>query len=878
MIIQTSDRTLIKTAPKETAEYFIDRDNMAQVGLILQGMYSDPVLAVIREYTANAVDAHAQAGKQGTPVIVRLPTAFNPVFEVEDEGPGLSVADTKRLLLGYGSSGDHKRTSNDYIGGFGIGCKCALSIVDQFTYTIWHGGMKRIWSSYKDEQGLSKADLVFEAVSERGSHTGVKVTVPVADSAKHQFHDRVQQALRYFSVTPTVEGLENGRKISKFSPIRSICVPSSFDSTIVFDSDSGVDTPMIVMGGVGYPIDFDKVFDGNMPTDRRVLTSKTVIYAPVGTVQLAPSREALQYTLLTRKRIKDITEPLGPDRLKDTLQSLLKQCDTSAEKVSMWSQLHERSYSRLLSTVSEDIEKQIPWLSRRGLAIFTGHISDLKPEDAARIGYEYKFNSIYTTYDALGNVDPKYRSCIGVEELGGSEANSGWEKDVFVTAQSLRILFLGSGDSVPSSKSLAYSVWKNEGYEAGTTENAKTHLFLVREDAKQALYTKYPWLEELIRAFPDVVLDKSTWLLTPPEDVPFTAQHWKSLDRQRKLGGGAVSLKRSSNRTKVAAHSVKLVKLDVSTLDKYVKKSSDNWTPATISSKALSGKPYVLIDKFNICDASTFGYHPGNKALMSVINMCPALSGTDIYGLRLRDKDSSYGMKPLDEYLADWMIAEWAKLDEKEKILVKLAICSNGCNVIADHPKFVSNELIDVLLSDIRLVKDKKLLKEHLSCDSYYASYRCDEIVKATDSVLEKWTNVSTHEHSAMFKTYSGLEEATRTGNDQVKLTGSLSKIVPLIKVALAFSLGADSSDRYKQSAAAQRVRTAFGLVEWHNTEASIRLMWYLELVQAMCKEVPESSDIVLVQLDKVPGLAKQAVFRLLDKVISSRRTTVVEA
>ena len=54
------------------------------LGILRNQLYSDKVLAVLREYTCNAVDAHTQAGCPERPIEVILPNAMNPFIKIRD--------------------------------------------------------------------------------------------------------------------------------------------------------------------------------------------------------------------------------------------------------------------------------------------------------------------------------------------------------------------------------------------------------------------------------------------------------------------------------------------------------------------------------------------------------------------------------------------------------------------------------------------------------------------------------------------------------------------------------------------------------------------------------------------------------------------------
>ena len=75
-------------------------------------LYSDPELAVIREYSTNAFDAHIEAGVT-RPIEITTPTHLCPFFKVRDYGFGLDVEDIREIYSQYGAS--TKRESDDVV-------------------------------------------------------------------------------------------------------------------------------------------------------------------------------------------------------------------------------------------------------------------------------------------------------------------------------------------------------------------------------------------------------------------------------------------------------------------------------------------------------------------------------------------------------------------------------------------------------------------------------------------------------------------------------------------------------------------------------------------------------------------------------------------
>ena len=140
----------------------IDEESLTHIIGLLSNIYRDPQLAVIREYSTNAVDAHVEVGKANVPIQVRLPTESEPIFAVRDFGRGLTKEMMFRVFKNYGSSS--KRTTNELTGGLGIGAKSAFAVTDNFSIvsvTMKDGVKTRNDYFYaKNEDGHPALDLL----------------------------------------------------------------------------------------------------------------------------------------------------------------------------------------------------------------------------------------------------------------------------------------------------------------------------------------------------------------------------------------------------------------------------------------------------------------------------------------------------------------------------------------------------------------------------------------------------------------------------------------------------------------------------------------------------------------------------------------------
>src|SRR5690349_20945960 len=99
-------------------------DSIVHLMGLLTTLYADPELAIIREYSTNALDSHRQAGV-GLPIEIVLPSQFERTFIVRDFGLGMSEEELTDNYSEYGFSS--KRETNEATGMLGVGGKSALA-------------------------------------------------------------------------------------------------------------------------------------------------------------------------------------------------------------------------------------------------------------------------------------------------------------------------------------------------------------------------------------------------------------------------------------------------------------------------------------------------------------------------------------------------------------------------------------------------------------------------------------------------------------------------------------------------------------------------------------------------------------------------------
>lgn len=286
MLAETRVLDVTSNLGGETIKMGIDPESFAHIQSIMTDMYSDPVLAVIREYSTNALDAHVEAGVK-RPIEITLPTSLSPFFKVRDFGTGLGEEEIRTIYSQYGAS--TKRGTNDAVGMLGIGCKSALTYTDQFSVTSVKDGIKSQISVSRDEDGGGSMTVV--DAYETDEEQGTEVSVPMKPRDIWEFEATSTSFFRFWS-----EGtvLVNGE------------APERVDGMWIADDlliNKELDDSYVVMGNVAYPWPNNDFYG-----------FEVVAFVNIGDVNFAPSREALMLTSKTKAKLVELAERVETEK------------------------------------------------------------------------------------------------------------------------------------------------------------------------------------------------------------------------------------------------------------------------------------------------------------------------------------------------------------------------------------------------------------------------------------------------------------------------------------------------------------------------------------------------------------------------------------
>ena len=283
-----STMTEVDTLPGEEVQFGIA--DARWVMRSLADLYSNRELAVIREYSTNAYDAHIMCGRADVPIEVSLPTNTDPYFRVKDTGIGMSQDVLKNRYTQFGDS--DKRERNDINGMLGFGCKSAVAYTTQFTVTSVCDGFKTIAViTRKPDFSIVLKVVSHSKTTERN---GTTVEVPVSDIAK--FNHMAMEFFKYWRPgTVLVNGVEPEHAVGE-----------QIDDHLYYSTNHG--TSYVVMGNVAYRIaNPDFLF-----RQKRINPISFVAYVDHlsdddgPAIEHTPSREDLKYSARTNETLNKV--------------------------------------------------------------------------------------------------------------------------------------------------------------------------------------------------------------------------------------------------------------------------------------------------------------------------------------------------------------------------------------------------------------------------------------------------------------------------------------------------------------------------------------------------------------------------------------------
>lgn len=329
--------------------------------ILSDSLYSDKVMAVIRELSTNAYDSHISAGNKN-PFKVTLPTAANPSFSVRDYGTGLSQADMENLYTTYGAS--NKNDSNDFVGCLGLGSKSPFAYTKSFTTASYFNGKKYTYVASIDDSGVPALNLF--NISDTDEANGLEISFAVKQYDFNEFSSKAIRIFHYFKMKPIIEGGVNPSLKDHAYSNKNIVISGDgwrvcrlSNDTNKFPNvhhhiDSGV---VALMGNIAYPVVVSQLIGeqkaeqsdhiqkwnrafGKADIDNwknfvsEILNQNLYLELDfgIGELEMDVSREGLQYTKDVIKALRNKTQEIYME-MKEEFSKKIADAKTKVEAI-----------------------------------------------------------------------------------------------------------------------------------------------------------------------------------------------------------------------------------------------------------------------------------------------------------------------------------------------------------------------------------------------------------------------------------------------------------------------------------------------------------------------------------------------------------------
>ena len=276
--------------------------------LLSKSLYSNPILAMLRELTTNAIDSLKESGNVSRGYEVHLPNNMEPFWSIRDRGLGIPKEKIVDLFTFNKSS---KSNSDSYNGMFGLGSKSWLAVSDSSTWTSYYNRKKCSYFVFKDK-GIPTYTIIDE--SETDEENGVEIKIPIERSQFYNIIDTYKKFCRHVEIQPTIIGYDQVQWDNDLKTHSTACI--SLGDNCWFDPMELRQAKLtVVFGSVAYPV--------NINIFKASYRHNVVMHIPIGSVDIVPSREELRMTEKTIKYLNTLA-PRFETRVQEQINDVYK--------------------------------------------------------------------------------------------------------------------------------------------------------------------------------------------------------------------------------------------------------------------------------------------------------------------------------------------------------------------------------------------------------------------------------------------------------------------------------------------------------------------------------------------------------------------------
>jgi len=302
MKLQLKASPNITSGDMEMTKMELDPDSMDMFTMFLRNqVYTDKVLACVREYVSNAVDEHVKFNVDRPVDVTIIRENGTTIWKCRDYANGLDDNGVRKTFGMYGKS--TKRDDNRQHGVYGIGSKSFFSFTDTFYVTSYHQGVKRSYVCIlgAGDKGVPIGEI-YGISEEPTTETGLEIKADVSADT-YNFNRVTKQFVQRFSGSPIRYEDVEGDVWYPETPNRSKVIDGYTFSLYPMELFPDYTYIAIRMGGV--------VYESRAIPLQRTPTGKIVVDVPIGRLTVPMSREGIEKTQSNDKVYQEIKTALA---------------------------------------------------------------------------------------------------------------------------------------------------------------------------------------------------------------------------------------------------------------------------------------------------------------------------------------------------------------------------------------------------------------------------------------------------------------------------------------------------------------------------------------------------------------------------------------
>lgn len=285
----------LEIKPDEKPTDFTVKNSVHAMSVLSKSLYSDSIVAIVRELSCNAIDSHVANGNPEDKFNIYVDSER---FEIRDYGTGLAPLELEKIYTTYFES--TKTGSEEFIGSFGLGSKSPFAYTDEFFVATYYFGTL---TTYKAEKNLNKLTLTKVSAEHTKESNGLLVYFNLKKLGDyHEF------CAAFYKVLPFMEG-----KFTCPFYIPELKYKVKFENCFVIEDYEGLYDNYVLQNNVVYRLDLSKLSSDIV---EKIPKKGVHFVAPNLSLSIAPSREELHY------------DPQTVFVLEDIITKAIKEVDT----------------------------------------------------------------------------------------------------------------------------------------------------------------------------------------------------------------------------------------------------------------------------------------------------------------------------------------------------------------------------------------------------------------------------------------------------------------------------------------------------------------------------------------------------------------------